>query len=316
MQGTVAITDHGWYEFLLQQPDLDEVNFWTPSASHAFHAPPNSPFFFKLKAPYRHAICGYGVFYKFDRLPDVIAWEWFGPRNGCPTLAAMQDRIHKIREGMHYRGTRPPSEIGCILVVQPIFFSPDQWVDGPRDWPDRNLRPMHYDLTAGEGQRIWQECLARTPYANLLPEQPKAAAVAADGPRVGAPVLVQPRLGQGTFRVAVMDASYQRACAITLEHSVPALDASHIKAWAADGPNEVRNGILLRADLHRLFDQGYITVTPDLRLEVSARLRADYGNGRSYYPSHGSLITVPPNPAERPAAEFLRWHNDHVFLAA
>jgi hypothetical protein len=32
MNGTVAITDHRWYEFLLAQGGLDEVNFWTPSA--------------------------------------------------------------------------------------------------------------------------------------------------------------------------------------------------------------------------------------------------------------------------------------------
>ena len=33
---------------------------------------------------------------------------------------------------------------------------------------------------------------------------------------------------------------------------------------------------------HRLFDKGYVTITPDLRIEVSDRLREDYSNGRSY----------------------------------
>ena len=133
--------------------------------------------------------------------------------------------------------------------------------------------------------------------------------------RYGAPLIVHPRLGQGTFRVAVMDA-YHKACAVTGEHSVPALDASHIRPFGKDGPNEVRNGLLLRADLHRLFDQGYLTVTTDLHLEVSPRLRTDVRNGHSYYPLNGTPIAVPDAPGERPASEFLTWHNENMFLAA
>jgi putative restriction endonuclease len=66
-----------------------------------------------------------------------------------------------------------------------------------------------------------------------------------------------------------MDA-YGRACAVTQEHSLPALEASHIQPYAKDGPHDVRNGVLLRADLHRPFDQGYVTITPEYRLEVSS----------------------------------------------
>jgi hypothetical protein len=56
--------------------------------------------------------------------------------------------------------------------------------------------------------------------------------------------------------------------------------SAHIREYAREGPHEVRNGILLRADLHRLFDKGDVTVTPELRLEVSERLRKDFHNGR------------------------------------
>jgi putative restriction endonuclease len=135
-----------------------------------------------------------------------------------------------------------------------------------------------------------------------------------DSPRYGTPQLVAPRLGQGIFRVAVMDA-YGRACAVTQEHSLPALEASHIQPYAKDGPHDVRNGILLRADLHRLFDQGYLTITPEYRLEVSPRLKEDYQNGRSYYPLHGSSVVVPATAADAPNVDFLRWHNDRVYRA-
>jgi len=96
---------------------------------------------------------------------------------------------------------------------------------------------------------------------------------------------------------------------------LPALEAAHIRPYGEGGEHEVNNGILFRSDLHRLFDRGYITVTPEFRLEVSNRLRLDFDNGRSYYPLHGSKLTVPRSVQEAPAAEWLRWHNENKFLA-
>jgi len=48
-------------------------------------------------------------------------------------------------------------------------------------------------------------------------------------------------------------------------------------------------------------------------LEISARLREDYQNGRSYYPLQGSLLKVPPAAFHRPDRVFLEWHNQNVF---
>ncbi len=73
--------------------------------------------------------------------------------------------------------------------------------------------------------------------------------------RHGAPTLVTPRLGQGAFRLAMTD-SYDRRCAVTGERTLPILDAAHIQAFAAGGAHEIANGLLLRTDIHRLFDLG------------------------------------------------------------
>lgn len=310
MEGTIAITDYGWYEFLLQQKNLDEVNFWTPSAHFAFKGEHYSPFFFKLKAKYQHAICGFGFFAKFSRLPDWLAWDAFNAKNGCDSLETMRQRIGQIRDRIDFHSERHRNEIGCILLVQPVFFPRDSWISGPRDWPPANLRHKKYDLTAGEGARIWHECMERT-------DQTKAVESGNEylmqEPRYGAARLIAPRLGQGTFRVSVTDA-YYRACAVTQEHSLPALEAAHIQPFSKKGPQDVRNGILLRADLHRLFDQGYLTVSVDHRLEVSPRLKLDYDNGRTYYPLHGVKLALPKATQERPTSEFIRWHNEHVYL--
>lgn len=313
--GTISPTDFEWYEFLAPK-GLEEVNFWTPSGRRAFRAEPFSPFFFKLKAPY-NAICGFAFFAKWTRLPDWMAWECFEVGNGCDTLAAMHSKIQKLRHGMKYVGQPGPDMIGCILLVSPVFFPKHAWVPQPSNWPERSLTPVRYDVTSGEGKRVWDACCEQAEWRDAVyPTSPwKAQQVRDVGPRFGAPVLVQPRLGQGTFRVAVTDA-YQRACAVTGEHSLPALEAAHIRPYADGGEHEVSNGLLLRSDFHRLFDKGYLTVTPEHRIVVSPRLKSDYENGKSYYPFDGKQLVVRPDDgADQPSADHLGWHNTHVFLS-
>jgi putative restriction endonuclease len=108
--------------------------------------------------------------------------------------------------------------------------------------------------------------------------------------------------------------AYGRACAITEEHTLPVLEAAHIKPFAEGGPNKIFNGLLLRSDVHRLFDKGYITVTPELRIEVSRRLKEEFENGRSYYPFDGKPLNhFPPDKQDWPSRELLAWHNENAF---
>ena len=106
-----------------------------------------------------------------------------------------------------------------------------------------------------------------------------------------------------------------RRCAITGERTLAVLEAAHIRPYAESGPQLVSNGLLLRSDLHALFDRGYVTITDDLHVEVSPRIREEFKNGREYYKYHGqTLVNVPRGPFEHPARDFLRWHNETVFL--
>ncbi len=93
-------------------------------------------------------------------------------------------------------------------------------------------------------------------------------------------------------------------------------DTAHIRPYAKGGEHEVSNGLLLRSDVHRLFDTGYVTVTPEHRILVSLRLKADYESGKSYYPFDGKQLVVRPDGgADQPGADCLDWHNTHVFLS-
>jgi putative restriction endonuclease len=158
---------------------------------------------------------------------------------------------------------------------------------------------------------MWRACLDRAASRRASGGWPVEALTAE---RTRHPVLMHPRLGQGSFRLAVIDA-YAGQCAVTTEHSLPVIEAAHIRPWAEGGAHEIPNGLPLRRDLHRLFDLGYVTVRPNLHFAVSPRLRDDYANGRVYYEYDGRPIHLPTEPAARPSAELLAWHEAEVFPA-
>lgn len=310
MRGYIGNTDFDWYTRLSAIEGLDEVNFWQPSGAREFHAiGPGQPFLFKLKSPH-NAIAGFGFLAIARRLPLSFAWEAFGVKNGVVSLLEFRERIARYREQALGRAEGP--RIGCLMVAEPVFFARELWVPQPTDWARNAVQGVTYDLTVGEGLRVWKDCLDRVSGNELL-TGPLAGA-AALGERFGQSRLVRPRLGQGTFRVAVTDA-YGGACAVTREHSLPVLEAAHIVPYAEGGEHATSNGLLLRADLHRLFDGGYVTITPDLRFRVSPQLRERFGNGRSYEAFKDQVVQVPESLQDQPDRDFLDWHARNRFIA-
>jgi putative restriction endonuclease len=159
-------------------------------------------------------------------------------------------------------------------------------------------------LTVEPGLTLW---------AQLQTARNVPLAIHEEEARYGSPVITLPRLGQGSFRVIVTDA-YDRRCALTNERTLPALDAAHIKPYSAEGAHRVDNGLLMRRDLHALFDRGYVTVTPNMQIEVSRRIREEFENGRDYYRLHGLPVRPPSKIVHNPSVEHLKWHNENVYL--
>ena len=110
--------------------------------------------------------------------------------------------------------------------------------------------------------------------------------------------------------------AYHGHCAITGTKIRPVLQAAHIRPVANGGENRLDNGLLLRSDVHTMFDRGYIGVDPSHRLVVSQRLRADFGNGEQFYAKAGQVIALPDRKTDRPHREFLEWHLDTIFKAS
>ena len=202
-------------------------------------------------------------------------------------------------------------QVGCIVLTQPFLFGENEWISVPPDWKANIVRGKSYSLDSAPGESLWREVqlgLAR----QALPTG-ESRAGEAQATRYGAPVLVAPRLGQGGFRTVVTDA-YQRRCAITGERVLPVLEAAHIRPYSMGGPHQVDNGILLRSDLHRLFDQGFLTVDSGYHLNVSQAIRDQYANGKEYYALRGRSLVLPSKKSDWPGREFIIWHNREVFL--
>lgn len=313
MKFYIGVTDNKWFEFLASRKP-DEVNFWRPGGTGSFQAiSPGAPFLFKLHSP-DNFIAGGGFFIKHSNVPLSLAWEAFREKNGAPSLDSLRALIDK------FRSNKPPEHdpvIGCTVLANPFFLQRQDWIPAPSNWAPSIVQGKGYETDEVIGRELWTEVQARL--ARVKPGRPfartdGASLQAEEIARYGEEFLTRARLGQGAFRVLVTDA-YTRRCAITGERTLPALEAAHIKPFAQSGPNVTANGLLLRSDLHKLFDSGYLSVVPDLSVEVSRKIKEEFENGRDYYALHGrKLIVVPAIEKERPSAQYLEWHNNNVYL--
>ena len=314
MRGYVGLTDYDWYQQLRAEKP-DEVNFWRPLSGRQFRAvAPGEPFFFKLKARWGGGIAGFGIYAGFVPMRVDTAWETFETKNGVQSRVEMWQRIgHYVEKNRGVSVTRQ-HEIGCIVLTTPVFFEPDDVVRAPKDWGRYTQQGAGYDLDVGEGRRMWHECLERS--------QGRGSDALEYNLSLGSGTVefrervARMRLGQGGFR-AMVTRVYEGTCAISGDHTLPALEAAHIKAVEHGGAHEVGNGLLLRADIHRLFDAHLVTVTPDLEFLVSERLREEYQNGAAYYAlEEQHALYLPRDEALRPRPEYLEAHADQFFAKA
>jgi putative restriction endonuclease len=304
----VGVTDSEWYRFLAARPGLPEVNFWQPSGGREFHVlSPGEPFFFKTHYP-QNRVVGGGFFSGSTQLPVSEAWELFGEANGVASEVEMRTRIG------HYRrapiGVRDDPVIGCLFVRDVIFFPHDATAAAPPGFARNIVQGKGYDLAAQPDVSYFAELMQMLLGAKV--ELDFSEPWHRTGPVLGDPRLAPYRLGQRSFQAVVLNA-YHRRCAISGTHIPPVLQAAHILPVAAGGEHRLDNGLLLRSDVHTLFDRGYLGVDPRHRLVVSPRLREDFGNGEQFYSKEGQVIDLPARRADQPRREFLEWHLEEVY---
>lgn len=310
MKFYLGVTDNDWFNHLANL-NPEDVNFWQPGGNTVFKVlTPASPFLFKLKSPI-NAIGGIGFFSSHTFLPISIAWDTFGIRNGCDSFQDLQRMILQYRQD---KSNANPT-IGCIVLTNPIFFNREDWIPIPQDWSKSIVQGKSYSTETEIGNELWikvERLLQK--YLYQVADEAKSQLILEDPEAMyGQPFLTKVRLGQGAFRVLVTDA-YNRKCAISGEKTLPVLEAAHIKPYVVSGPHFISNALLLRSDLHKLFDAGYLTITPELKVEVSKRIKEEFQNGKEYYKFHGNqLFTLPNREKDNPEGRFIEWHNENIF---
>lgn len=302
----IGNTDLDWYRFLSNRKPED-INFWQPSGILHFRAvETGAPFLLKLKRPI-NKVAGVGFFTSHSIIPIDFAWEVFQERNGATSFPDFFSKIRSYRDQSNPIETNP--NIGCIILTNPIFFNENDWISPPSDWSKNIVQGKTYNTENENGRQYWDRINSiLTKYNFLEPNW-----VTQDSEPQHNKYLVNVRIGQGAFRILVTDA-YSRRCTVSGEKTLPVLEAAHIKPYSSFGINKTNNGLLLRADLHKLFDTGYITITSDYKVEISKRIKEEFENGRDYYKYHGqNLASLPRNRFDLPRKDYLQWHNENLF---
>lgn len=113
------------------------------------------------------------------------------------------------------------------------------------------------------------------------------------------------RQGQPKFRRALL-AAYSGKCAVTRCDVEDALEAAHIIPYKGAHTNSVRNGLLLRADIHTLFDMGLFRVDPTtLKVVIAPQLASG-----SYSSLAGIKLHIPQRNSLQPDREALKIHGE------
>ncbi|MEU7994048.1 HNH endonuclease [Micromonospora sp. NPDC049060] len=250
-----------------------------------------------------------------DGSPSGDVWEYF--HSGAVADLRLAAGYHQIAAGDRIWAytTKPPARLVAAGVAWDDPYQ--QATEGGSEW----RVPIRWDAELTRHLRSNEENLPGVPTGSVRGVRGMSATERArlvDAlEAVGAPepdalpegrrrrlVEVTARQGQADFRRRLLEA-YGGRCAITGCDTGAALQAAHISPYDGPATNRVTNGLLLRADVHNLFDRGLIWVDEQLRVRVKAEA-AHYGSW------HGEELRLPTRAADRPNAAALRAHRREV----
>ena len=207
-----------------------------------------------------------------EKLPSIRAWLIeVSRRRGAVTYAEVMDRFGLT----YYPLLHTMSQLGkaCQQAGEPIL--PALIVDKTTGHCSQGLfGEFHIDDDEQERQRCYDRWSAHE-----TGKGPPAAENATDFKRREARfAMVEIRPMQAAFRQAVFAACKGR-CVISGCAVPEALEAAHLvgKDWRR-GHNRSSDGLLLRRDLHALYDSGLLRITAVGRIELDDRLLAEYGD--------------------------------------
>lgn len=167
--------------------------------------------------------------------------------------------------------------------------------------------PEHYDPSSGtfllRGPMRHSQSAATWESLPDASDETEVALHAEEEPAERTMTLVLRRRAQEAFRESLLQA-YGRRCCITQYDAPDALQAAHILSYSGRSSQLPQNGLLLRADLHLLFDRHLVSVDPDsLRVSVSSEVQRTRYAGLA-----GSPVNPTTHPSQAPDRRRLAVH--------
>lgn len=279
----IAVTDPNWFNFLKNNDLHSNVNFWQPTYQRLNRINEGDRVYFKIKG--ERIIAGYGEFVEQRELTVNEAWRDFGQRNGCEIK---KDFINIINQKLHQHSQRIANErrIGSIVLNNCVYL--DTFiVINDTVWNPRATKSFRY-MKDGEKHPVTKR--ERITDFQLV-----------KGPRTQKTTTTNTRSGQSDFSSRIRRA-YNNTCCISGETIPELLEAAHIQEYKSKDSQHVQNGLLLRVDLHRLYDSGLIFINDKYEIQVSSKLNGtiyeiyrnrsiNYHKDKRYKPSKDALMS-------------------------
>lgn len=299
----VGNTDHEWFEFCKKQTQLTEVNFWQPSRQHFRALDEGGVFFFRRKAPI-NKIGGFGILACAGQASIETSWRDLGVSNGVPNE---EDFISRVAKYKNSNAIDKQTILGFKILVHPVFLDESDWIDVPKDWSNSIVTGKGYNSDA-----VQARSLRKLYEAHKLDEQTHVSLCIPDGfeePETGFRhhSNSKVRVGQSAFRMRLLS-SYSNKCAVTGESVEVCLQAAHIAPYSINQNHHVSNGLLLRSDIHNLFDAKLLSFDQNYRVVLSSKLRELVAEHSEYLALEGRKIRLPKNKSHRPSAKELEKH--------
>lgn len=294
-------TDRNWFHFLRKQPDISIVNFWTPTDWNIHNLSQGDYWYFVLKGSEPRKIGGGGRFIEYKFMRASKAWELYGFGNGA---ASYQEMVDWLNEYISKRAlaSKPSSdpEIGCVILDNCIFVADHQQktsLEFGLTFPKEVVKFKTFNHPPLQLTKV------ATKQINISDDEDDLIPPDEEDARKRIKASIVRRQGQPQFRQSLLT-EYEGKCAITGCDVSDALEAAHITPYMGEQTNTVQNGLLLRADIHTLFDLGKIAISPnDFRIILHRDLRDGH-----YGTFHLKMISVPKNKSSWPSIYALEKH--------
>lgn len=292
----IGNTDHDWFRFCKENSPLREVNFWQPSRQHFKAMHEGGIFFFRCKAPI-NKIGGFGTLASAGVASVATCWDELGISNGTRSKEEFLERVSKYNKNVK---VDEQTLVGFKILVDPVFLDEEHWIDLPADWSQNIVTGKSYNSISMEGERLLT--FYRSHQSSAFRDSKFDDFGFSDHP-VPACTMGQPqkvRSGQARFKFALLDA-YEARCAVTGSSVEAFLEAAHIIPFSESMDNSVNNGILLRCDIHTLFDRGLLNINGNYLVELSDKFFELYPDDIIYRGLHGQKISLPKKASWHPS---------------